>query len=133
MVVQDFETAQVHLILASDDEAQVRELTRDLQASKYRYVFDHRSRKQDLRDAVAGSLARNGGRIPTVMVINYNFATKECPGLLRLARDAGKKAAIECVVTNPPAVPDIQNALTALGARLFHARAATLLAEMTFH
>lgn len=133
MVVQDFAAAHIHLILASDDERQVRELTRDLKASRYRYILTHSSRKDGLPNAVAGTLAHNGGRLPTVLVINYKFAPRDCAALLRLAHAAGKKGAIQCIVTDPPADPDIQRKLTQMGARLFLADDATLLSEMTFH
>ena len=133
MIVQDFATAQILFILVSDDRIQVQELSRDLKRSKYLYSLSYHADKATAVKSVSQAIADNGSRLPIVLVVNYKFAGKASKTLLELARDAGKDAAIECVVTHPPTLNKERETLLALGARLFEEEANMALAELTLH
>jgi hypothetical protein len=133
MIVQDFAAAQILFILASDDRTQLQELTRDLKRSKYLYAFSYHADKATAVNCVSQAIADNDGKLPIVLVINYKFAGKTSKALLELAREAGKAAAIECVVTHPPTLDKERETLLALGARLFEEEASMALAELTLH
>jgi hypothetical protein len=133
MIVQDFATAKILFILASDDRTQLQELTRDLKRSKYLYSFSYHADKATAVDCVSRTIADNDGRLPIVLVVNHKFAGKTSKTLLELARDAAKGAAIECVVTHPPTLAKERQTLLALGARLFEEEADMALAELTLH
>jgi hypothetical protein len=131
MIVQDFASAQILFILASDNLSEVRGLERDLKRSKYRYLLVSHSHKATLVEAVSRQI--QDAKIPAVLVINFNFAAKFCMPLLQIARDATRTIAIECVVTHPPAQSSQRETLLALGARLFDGDAGMALTELTLH
>jgi len=119
MVVEDAASAQIELILASDDPRQTRQLLSDLQSSKHAYSFVNLSVREALVEAACRQILKNAGKLPSVMVINHDFAGTDCEILLQLAMNASAIAAIACVVTNPPAESNARERLVSLGARLF--------------
>jgi hypothetical protein len=133
MITHDLATAQILFILVSDSRSQLNGMTHDLQRSRYRYFFAHHADKPALVESVRQRIAGNGGRVPTVLLINGKFARKECVALLELARGVAKSAAIECVVTHPPALESQRKALLALGARLFDGDDGMAVAEHVLH
>jgi hypothetical protein len=133
MVIRTSETAQIQLILASGEKAQARSLMRDLQASRYAYHFAHSTDRKTLVADVKALIDRSKGSLPTVLVINSKFAGPCCETLLRVARDAAKVMAIECVVTNPPPGRGARARLARLGARLFDGEVSEILAEPALH
>jgi len=120
-------------MLASDNRPQLQELKRDLQRSKYRYCLAVHSDKTTLVESINRQINENDGKLPAVLVINYGFARKDCDTLLELVRRTGKSAAIECVVTNPPKLGSLREALVGLGARLFDSEGGLTMAELTLH
>jgi hypothetical protein len=133
MITHDLATAKILFILASDSSSELIGITRDLQRSRYRYFFAHYADKSALVESVRQRIADNNGRLPTVLLINDKFAGKECITLLELARDVRKSAAIECVVTHPPARENSRKVLLALGARLFNGEDGMAIAEQMLH
>lgn len=133
MVVRSPSTAQIHLILASDDWAEVRQIERDLKTSKYAYAFTHLDKSDPVIPALKRHVADTHVEIPTVVVINYQFAGPDCVALVDLVRDAAKTTAIECVVTHPPADNDTREKLAALGARVFDEEEDSLVADLSVH
>ena len=132
MVVEDFTAAQIRLILASNDKAQAAQLLRDMRASKYFYGFALHNDSKTLLETVEQRIAEPLN-LPTVLIINYKFAAKQCEALLRLARTAAKDVPIECVVTHPPADPAVRAQLTALGATLYDEGSEIALPHVTVH
>lgn len=118
MVVQDFTTAQIRIILISDDKAQAQHLLRDMQASKYVYGFTLVDDGKALLKTLALKVAEFPA-LPTVMVINYSFAGGACAEVLRLARSSAGQPAIACIVTHPPAQAALRKTLSELGATLY--------------
>lgn len=133
MVVDDPCGAQIELILASDNRAQARELARDLKASRYAYAFVHLSMRGGLVEALRAQIARNGGRMPTVVVIDYTLAGTDCEALVRDVQVAARARAIECLVTHPPMDDRIRARLVDLGARLFDGDVGDALPLLTLH
>lgn len=133
MIVEDAASAQIELILASDDPEQIRRLLSDLQASKYAYSFVSLSVREALREAACRQILKNAGTTPTVIVINHAFAGAECDALLQLAQNASQIAAIECVVTNPPSDRAARERLIRLGAKLFEGEPGDESALLTLH
>jgi hypothetical protein len=115
----DAASAEIELILASDDAGQTRQLVNDLHASKHAYSFVSLSVRETLVEAVLRRILKNAGKMPSVMVINHTFVGADCEVLLQLALNASPIAAIECVVTNPPVEKGVREKLIRLGARLF--------------
>ena len=133
MITSDLATAQILFMLASDNRPQLQELKRDLHRSKFRYCLAVHSDQATLVESITRQIAENDGKLPAVLVINYKFARKDCETLLQLVRRTGKTAAIECVVTDPPKLGSLREALVVLGARLFDAESGVTMAELTFH
>ena len=133
MITHDLATAQILFLLVSDNGAQVQAMTHDLQRSRYRYFLSCHADKAVLVESVKRCIADNAGRVPAVLLINCEFAGKDCTTLLELARSTSKSAAIECVVTHPPVAQSGRQALEALGARLFDGEDAGAIAELTLH
>jgi hypothetical protein len=119
MVVMDAASAEIELILVSDDPAETRQLANDLHASKHTYSFVSLSVRETLVEAALRRILGNAGKTPSVMVINHRFVGADCEVLLQLALNASSLAAIECVVTNPPIEKGLREKLIGLGARLF--------------
>ena len=133
MITQDLAAAQILFILASDNAAQLKDLARDLQHSKYRYYFAPHTDKINLLEAVKRQIAANSARIPAVLVINYEFAGNDCESLIELVHITSKSAAIECLVTQPPKHKTARERLVNLGARLFDGEGSLTMAELTLH
>ena len=133
MVVEDAASAQIQLILASNDPMQIRQLLADLQASKYVYFFASLSIRATLVEAACRQILKNAGKTPNVIVINHAFADTDCEALLQLARNASPLAAVECVVTNPPSDIKARERLIRLGARLFDGEPDSELIPLTLH
>ncbi len=133
MVVQDPSGAQIELILASNDAAQIRQLRQDVETSKFSYSFVHLSDRASLVANATRHIALNGGKIPIVMVINYKFAGADCDFILRAAKAASAISAIESVVTDPPRNNALRQRLIHLGARLFNSDSADIRHQLTLH
>ncbi len=133
MITHALATAQILLILVSDNRRQMQELTHDLERSRYRYFVDLHADRSTLPDSVGQRIAGNAGRLPTVLLINYKFAGKDCNILLELARSRAASAAIECVVTHPPMLESRRQWLQGLGARLFDNDDGVATAELALH
>jgi hypothetical protein len=133
MVVQDATAATIRLILASNNADEIRQLKRDLAASRYKYHFVQVKQRDGLVEAVAGHLCNEAQRLPTVLVINYVFATKACVALLELARHALEAGPIECVVTDAPTDSAVRKRLNDLGARLYNSDTERAGAELVLH
>ena len=133
MITQDLAAAQILFILASDNAAQLKDLARDLQQSKYRYYFAPHTDRTNLLQSVKQQIAANNARIPAVLVINYDFAGNDCESLVELVHITGKSAAIECLVTQPPKHEVTRERLVNLGARLFDGEGSRTMAELTLH
>lgn len=133
MVVRSSSTAQIHLILASDDWAEVRQIERDLKTSKFAYAFTHFDKADTVVQALKRHVSETRFAVPTVVVINYRFAAVDCVSLVDIVRSAAKKTAIECVVTHPPADNDTRDKLAALGARVFDEDEDSLMADLRVH
>ena len=133
MVVRSSSAAQIHLILASDDWAEVRQIERDLKTSKYVYAFTHLDKSDTVISALKRNVLDTHVEIPAVVVINYPFAGPHCAALVELVRDAAKTTAIECVVTHPPADNETREKLSALGARVFDEEEDSLVADLSVH
>jgi hypothetical protein len=119
MAIQEAASAQILLVLASNDSSQVRQLTRDLQRSSYAYAFSHHGEKKGVLAAIETLLAGGEENLPTVLVLNYKFVGRDCQKILQMVREAAGKRAVACVVTHPPADQHTRHLLSALGARLF--------------
>ena len=132
MVVQDFTTAQIRLILVSNDKAEARQLLHDTRASKYIYGFALLDDPKYLLKAVEQQIT-GGLNLPTVLVVNYAFAGDACEALLKLAHTCEGRPAIECVVTHPPASPAVRERLTGLGARLYDEGSELSLSHVRVH
>ena len=131
MLSRDTTTAQIQLILASNDRTQLRALKSDLRSSKYAYFFVNLMQRDTLLRSVKSQIEQNGGRIPIVLVLDFKFVTKDARALLELVSTASRSLAIECVVTDPPEDTQTREMLTSFGARLFDNDASSL--EMTLH
>jgi hypothetical protein len=119
MAIQDSASAQIQLLLASNDPSQVQQLTHDLKRSKYFYAFTHHGDQDSILTAIQ-SLVETGDRnLPTILVLNYEFTRRDCEKILRLVQKASATRAIECVITHPPTDQPSRLMLTKLGARLF--------------
>ena len=133
MITHDLATAQILFLLVSDNGAQVQAMTHDLQRSRYRYFLSCHADKAVLVESVKRCIADNAGRVPAVLLINCEFAGKDCTTLLELARSTSKSAAIECVVTHPPILQRRRKMLLALGARIFDGNDGMAVAELALH
>jgi len=133
MVVQDATAATIRLILASNNADEIRQLKRDLAASRYKYHFVHVKKQNGLVEAIARHVCNEGQRLPTVLVINYVFATKACVALLELAHHALETGPIECVVTDAPTDSAVRKRLHNLGARLYNSDTERAGAELVLH
>jgi hypothetical protein len=133
MVVRDATTARIRLILASDNADEIRQLKWDLAASKYEYHFVHLKKRNGLVEAVARHLGDEELRLPTVLVINYLFATTACTTLLELARHSLEAGPIECVVTDAPKSLAARKRLSDLGARLYNSDTERASAMLMLH
>jgi hypothetical protein len=131
MLSRDAATAQIQLILASNDRTQRLALEGDLRSSKFAYFFVNLAQRDTLLVSVKNQIEQNRGKIPIVLVLDFKFVTKDARALLELARAASRSLAIECVVTNPPKDAQTREILTSLGARLFDNDASSL--ELTLH
>ena len=133
MVVQELDKAQIDLVLVSDSVTQSRSLLRDVRSSKFIYTFARLASRATLLSDVRRQLALNGGRVPTVLVISYRFAGKDCEKVLRMLKNAALSAAIEYVVTEPPADEIVRQRLSLLGATLFDGDPDGASATLTLH
>ncbi len=119
MIVAPPSSAQVAIILASNDAVLIGQLTRDLRASKVGYFLVLLSDRENLTDAAAAQISAIGGISPVVFVIDHMFAGDECGLLVRATWSAPRADTIACVVVNPPADAARRQSLVADGARLF--------------
>lgn len=133
MLVQDAAGAQIQLILASDNKAEAMQLTRDLHASKYAYRVLHLGDRATLLDSLKRVISETGRTVPTVVVVNYNFAGRSSEALLQLANGISQDVAIECVVTSTPLDDGIRRRLKDLGATLFDGDLENISGNLTFH
>jgi hypothetical protein len=131
MLAHDTATAQIQLILASNDRTRLRALQSDLRSSKFAYFFVNLVQRETLLSAVKTQIRQNGGKIPIVLVLDFRFARKDASALLEIVRAASRSLAIECVITDPPEDARTRERLSSLGARLFDNDASSL--EMTLH
>ncbi len=119
MAIQDPASAQIHLLLASNNPSQVQQLTHDLKRSNYFYAFTHHGDQNNILTAIRSLVEARHRHLPTVLVLNYEFVRRDCEKILRLVQKASATRAIECVITHPPTDEPSRLILTKLGARLF--------------
>lgn len=131
MIVPTLGSAQVVIILLSQDAEMIGQLKRDLLASKIGYFLAILSDQETLRRAAADRISEIAGIAPVVMVIDYNFARHDCDLLLRETGAAPYAATIACIVVNPPRDAARRQSLIAGGARLFDGDSAETAEQLT--
>lgn len=119
MITTDLASAQILFLLVTDDNRQIASLTADLQRSRYRYGLATCAGPATMTHWLEQQIESNDGRLPIILLIDDRFARSNSRSLLQLAKDAGKRTAIQSIVTHPPTATGKRQELLALGARLF--------------
>lgn len=131
MLVQDVNSAQITIILASNDDVQAGQLRRDLLASKFVYFFVVLRDRVALVDVMARHIATNGGKTPIVIVLDHKFAMTDCDIILAAICGFPNAESIASVVINPPMDHETRERLKAAGARLYDGGFAEVAKQFT--
>lgn len=133
MLAASLDTAQVRIVLISDDRRQVDSIMADINRSKFRYIFVLLSKPGELFFNIYSEFKNIRNTIPTVFIFDYKFSSYFIKSMIESLNGLENAAPVDFVVIDPPRDPGIRQRLKRLGATLYESAAEQATAELTVH
>lgn len=133
MLAPSLDTAQVRIVLISDDRRQVDSIMSDIKRSKLRYIFVLLSKPGELFFNIYSEFKNIRNTIPTVFIFDYKFSSYFIKSMIESLNGLEGAAPVDFVVIDAPRDPGIRQRLKRLGATLYESAPEPARAELTLH
>lgn len=133
MLASSLDTADVRIVLISDDKSQIASVANDIKNSKLHYIFLVLSKPGELFFNIYSEFRNIRNKIPTVFIFDYKFSSFFIKSMIESLKGLENAAPVAFVVVDPPRDAATRHRLTELGATLYDAASAWAEVELTLH
>ena len=117
MLIRRRSDAEVQIILVSDEPREADQLTREIEAMRYRIYFRSFTSTPNPTKPIDLLVSSNLPPLPTAIVIDYSCRAGRCTKVLSELYRSLRGKPIEFVIANGPECTSTRAQLVALGAR----------------
>jgi hypothetical protein len=135
MLAPSLDTAQIRIVLISDDKAHIDSILSDINKSKLHYIFMILSNRGELFFNIYSEFKNIRNKIPTVFIFDYSFSSYFIKSMIESLNGLEDAAPVDFVVLDAPANASTRFRLKQLGATLYDTAPAPARAEseLTLH
>jgi len=119
MPFDESNTADVELIIVTDDRAHGQSIRDSLSGGRYRYAITHIGQRATLLEDFEATVEGVRGKRPAIVFLDCAFLKGQAETWASRILALRRSMAIECVATRPPAEAHRRALLSMLGASLF--------------